>query len=359
MENIKLALITEDQDYGRALGLALVEVYKNFTVTLYSSAPLHKELDDSDLILMDTNDYSVIQHNRIQLVEKNSQTDKNYDEKRFRLYKYSNVRQLVGELLFIYTFLTGRKAVPVRNSNAKIIVFGAAEGGCGCTTAAIAFARELHRFHGKKVIYISLEEMESTLEYMKTFTSGKSISEYLYYLFNSNDSRHFPFLESFLVMDDYGVEAFIPSPGRNVLKTLTPEEIQYFISAVLDTGNYDAVIIDASDNMDKSTLTCYEMANNVCFLTKQLHSGYKEERFLEYLSFFKGAELLDRMGKIVNFSLGEKIEGEDGMLRIAGFLPDEPESFAVHNGLREMNPEGAYAQAIRDLATSVMRNIIT
>lgn len=30
MENIKIAVITPDRDYGRALGLALVDVYKNF-----------------------------------------------------------------------------------------------------------------------------------------------------------------------------------------------------------------------------------------------------------------------------------------------------------------------------------------
>ena len=41
MENIKIAVITPDRDYGRALGLALVDVYKNFTVTLYQSAPVH------------------------------------------------------------------------------------------------------------------------------------------------------------------------------------------------------------------------------------------------------------------------------------------------------------------------------
>ncbi len=35
------------------LGLALVDVYKNFTVTLYQSAPVHNELTGYDLILND------------------------------------------------------------------------------------------------------------------------------------------------------------------------------------------------------------------------------------------------------------------------------------------------------------------
>lgn len=358
MENIKLALITKDQEYGRALGLALVEVYKNFTVTLYQSAPLHNELDRVDLILSDQEEQDTIRRNWIQLVEKASQADKNYEDKEFRLYKYSNVRQLAGELLFIYTILTGRKAAPMRNTNAKVIVFGSAEGGSGCTSAAIAFARELRRFHGKKVIYISLEEIESTLEYMKPFHNGNSISDYLYYLFNSNDSQHFPFLESFLVVDDYGIDAFMPSPGRNVLKTLTSEEMQYFISAVLDTGNYDAIIIDASDNLDKAALTCYEMANNVCFVVKDGACTYKEERFLEYISFLKGTEILDRIGKIINFASEKKENDEGGLLRVVSTLPNEPGSFVLQNGVKAVKADSIYAQKMKDLAISVLRNVI-
>lgn len=356
MENIKLALITADRDYGRALGLALVEVYKNFTVTLYQSTPVHNELDRVDLVLMDTADDTLVKHKMIQLVEKQSQTDKDFDEKRFRLYKYSNVRQLAGELLFLYTFLTGRKAVPMRNGNARIIVFGAPEGGSGCTTAAMAFAQEFRRFHGKKVIYISLEEIESTLEYMRPFKDGNSISDYLYYLFNDKDTEHFPFLESFTVMDDYGVEAFMPSPGRNVLKTLSPEEMQYFVSAVMDTGNYDVVVIDASSNLDKAALTCYEMANRIFFVTRADRCEYKTERFLEYVTFVKGEKVVERMENLQNFHTGEDVTTES-ILPLLGLLPQDLDSFELENGVRSIRPEGAYGKRVKELALSVMQNI--
>ena len=168
MENIKLAVIPEDREYGRALGLALVDVYKTFTVTLYKSVPLHTQLNSFDLILTDQKDITA-ENNWICLVEKPSQTDRDYENKRFSLYKYCNIRQMAADLLFIYSFLTGRKAMPIKNQQAKIVVFGTAEGGAGCTTAAIAFAQEMKRFHGKKVMYLSMEEIESTLEYMEPF----------------------------------------------------------------------------------------------------------------------------------------------------------------------------------------------
>ena len=106
MENIRIAVITEDKEYGRALGLALVDVYRNFTVTLFRSVPLHNELDSMDIVLTDTREGIEISGKQILLAEKISQTDRDYEEKRFCVYKYSNVRQLAGELLFIYTFLT-------------------------------------------------------------------------------------------------------------------------------------------------------------------------------------------------------------------------------------------------------------
>ena len=79
MENIKIGLITNDRDYGKALGLALIDVYRNFTVTLFKSVPLHNELDRMDLILTDLNEGLDIKGKIVQLVEKPSMINKDYD----------------------------------------------------------------------------------------------------------------------------------------------------------------------------------------------------------------------------------------------------------------------------------------
>lgn len=356
MENINVALITKDRAYGRALGLALVDVYRNFTVTLFQSVPVHNELDRMDLVLSDFSSDIRIYGKNILLTEKKSQIDKNYEENIYRLYKYSNVRNLASELIFIYTSITGRKAVPVRNTSAKIVVFGAAEGGCGCTSAAVAFAQQMRRFHGKKVMYITLEEIESTFEYTGCFSAGKSISEYLYYLFNSDDDQHFPFIESFIVSDRFGVDAFVPSPGRNVLNTLSKEEMQYFVSAALDTGGYDIIVIDASNNLGKAALTCYEMSNNICFVTKNGNMDYKEERFIEYFTFVRGEQILDRMGKIVNCADNTGEAG--GLLKTVAVLPYDADAFSINDGVKEIKPDGPYGEGISKLIKSVINNTV-
>lgn len=359
MENIKIGLITDDRDYGKALGLALVDVYRNFTVTLFKSVPLHNELDRMDLVLTDNVEVLKIKGKTIHLVEKQSLINKDYDEHIYKLYKYSNVRSLAGELLFIYANLTGRKAIPMRNTNARIVTFGAVEGGIGCTSAAMSFAQEMSRFHGKKVIYITMEEIESTMEYMDKSVTGKNISEYLYYLFNCENDQHFPFLESFTISDKYGVEAFLPSPGRNLLNSLSKEEMQFFISAVLDTGGYDLMVIDLSNNLGKPAMTCYEMANNICLVAKNDSLTYKEERFLEYFVFLKGEKILNRMGRVITYCSVEPEKTADEVIRNVCFLPYDPDSFSVCNGIKEIQPDGVYGSQIKRLAETVIKNTIS
>lgn len=364
MENMKLAIITKDQEYGRALGFALINAYRNFTVTLYQSEPIHNQLEAFDLVLTDSQMEQ--QGNVIFLVEKPSMVEWNDEKRDFRLYKYGNVRRLAGDLLFIYSQFTGRKALPIKKQDMKLIAFCSVEGGIGCTAAAMALARELSRFHDQKVMYVSLEELESTLDYMEGFPEGKSISEYLYHLFSESDMSRLPFIESFLVFDDYGVEAFLPSPGRNVLKSLSPEETQRFIGAVMDTGRYDVLMLDIGSSLDKNALSCYEMANRIYMVANQAVSMSKEERFIEYLTFLKGEKLAERIVKIVNrfpktdqeIETKEKIgAGEhQELMRVICRLPEDPASFLVQNGLKTIRSDGPYGKRIKQLADGLLNS---
>lgn len=362
MENIKLAIITKDQEYGRALGFALVEVYNDFTVTLYQSGLLHNQMQDFDLILTD---FGMGQKGKvISLVEKPSMVENNYEEQVFRLYKYGNVRQLAGKLLYIYSHLTGRKALPIKKKDMKLIAFCSLEGGTGCTSVSMALARELSRFHDKKVMYLSLEELESTLDYMEGFPDGKSVSEYLYHLFNEAHPDRIPFIESFLVFDDYGVEAFLPSPGRNVLKSLSPEEMQHFIGAVMDTARYDVLVLDLGFCLDKNALCCYEMANHVCMVANQETSMSREERFIEYLTFLKGEKLVERIVKVWNrlketgSEPGSKekktFDENEGLMRVICKLPEDPNSFFMQEGLKTIRSDGMYGKEVKALADFVL-----
>ena len=133
----------------------------------------------------------------------------------------------------------------------------------------------------------------------------------------------------------------------------------------MDTGRYDFVIVDAGMGLDKSVLSCYEMANNICMVAESEAGGYKEERFLEYLTFLKGEHILDKMGKIVNRYAAESAETDEGqqelkedagILRVVCRLEEDPESFTREAQFRHIASDGAYGRGIKKLAESVLNN---
>jgi MinD-like ATPase involved in chromosome partitioning or flagellar assembly len=194
---------------------------------------------------------------------------------------------------------------------------------------------------------------------MEPFPDGKSIGEYLYYLFNEKEENAVPFLESFLVFDDYGVEAFSPSSGRNLLNSLSPEEMQYFISTLINTGHYDFILIDAGYNLSKSTMCCYEMANAIFLLENHTSSRYKNNRLLEYIMFLKGETIINRTGRIQMGGPGEAEKEEtESMVQTICSLPYMQAGFTRENGLRRISLDGAYGLGIEKLARSILEHLV-
>lgn len=357
MEYIKLAIITDDSEYGKALGMGLLRIYRNFDITLYNSQQLKLFKEDTvDLVL---NDLDLTFEKGILLVEKPSMAMIEFEHNRIRLYKYDHIKTLAGHLLFIYGKWTGRRIAGFKNQDMNLFVFGAAEGGCGCTSVALAVAQELKRFYKKEVLYLSLEELESTLEYMQPLSHGRGISEYLYGLLSQKqDAMTGPFLESFLIADAYGVEAFMPSPGRNLLTSLTAEEIQYFISALMNAGRYDYIMIDSGCSLNKAAICCYEMANKVCIVTRQDEESYRVQKLMEYLIFIKGDNIVDKMGTICNDMKVPHKEKKhnDRILKVVGMLPSDPTSFEKNQALRQIRLDRGFGLGIKRVTSSLLKN---
>lgn len=362
MENIKLAIITRNEDYGRALSFGLVGVYRNFDVTLYKAEHCSTFSSEKyDLVLWDMEE--ALPEKGILMAEKPSMARVDPEEGIFSIYKYDNVRVLAGQMLLIYSLWTGRKVVRLQNEDMNLLVFAAAEGGVGCTSVALAAAQELSRFHKKKVLYLSLEEIESTFQYMHLFPQGKGISEYLYFLFSEQgENNGGPFLESFLVTDDFGVEAFSPSAGKNLLTGLSPEEMQYFISTLINTGRYDYILIDAGCRLDNSVLCCYEMANRIYFVSRTGELLGKEVRHLEYLMFLKGEKLIEKMWKIENFynEAGGSIRNEkkDAMIQTAVVLQEDKFSFRAEGDQKKISLDGPFGMGISRLTGKILNKAL-
>jgi len=312
MENISLLIITDDKAYGKALGTGIITVCRNFDIKIMNSYDFFSErkefyfkdvdgvfLDKYDLILWDGKEASVSFGDKIILMtDDHAMVTRNYNDKRFCVYKYSNVRVMVSVLLDIYSFLTGKCAVNLQQRDVQIISFVSAEGGAGTTTLAMAAAQELSRFRGKKVMYVSFEEIESTGEYMECPSGIKGVGVYLYHLFKNSNGK--PFIESYVVHDGFGTEAFAPTKGRNPLRSLTCDELSIFLSSLIECGRYDVILMDTGNNLCEMDILCADVASKICFVTSQSVKNIREVQYLQYLMCRCGEQIVSKIIKVRN-----------------------------------------------------------
>lgn len=309
MESIFVAIVTDDRAYGRSLSLGILSVCRSFIVRIYSAEEFLSEEREFDMVLWDGDEAKVAYGGRIVfLAEKPSEVLKSAAEKKFCIYKYSAAASIVAALFEIYEALTGRKAVNLKRQEVRLFAFASCEGGAGCTTVAMAAAQEFCRFQEKRVLYLSFEEYESTGDYMKSEEGVKGVAVYLYNLFNRiysderimRDGQTRPFLEGHMVRDDFGIEAFAASVGRNPLRELKGDEIDRFMSSVIDSCRYDVVIMDLGPWTSRAGLGCLDMAEKICFVTKDLDRSSREQQYISHVICHCGEETMDKTIRVIN-----------------------------------------------------------
>ena len=327
MENIFIAIVTPDKEYGRSLSLAMLNICRGFIIRIFSAEEFLAAGREYDLVLWDGEEVSQVYGGRIiYLAEKPSGVAENMAEKRFSIYKYSTAAAMVAAVFEIYEALTGRRAVNLKKQDVRLFAFASCSGGAGCTTVAMAVAQELCRFHGSKVLYLSFEELDSSVDYFKNEAGIKGTAVYLYELFSKlnkemhgeNAAAACPFLERHVVRDDFGVEAFAPSEGRNPLRELNSSEIRTFTASLIDSCRYDVIIMDVGSWLSKTGLKCLDMAEKICFVRDHKNASMREEAYFSHIMCNCGEDVLHKVIKVVN-------RAETGR---AGDPPDRKESNA-------------------------------
>lgn len=307
MEIINVLLITSDMDYARAFTKALSEDNSSFIFTILNGEEPEttQDLKKFDLILSDK---TLQNHNEyILLREKRGENFEELQDVK-ALYKYDTAENISKELTLIYTVKTGHKFLTPLLKKSKIILFCSAEGGTGKTSVALGLAQDLTRFHGKKVLYINYEDIESTSKYFEV-QEEKSITNFLYYLAKGKKTNGI--IDSFTVSDDYGVRTFSSSGGRNQLKLLTVEELSQFLNIIQENGDFDYIFIDNDPSLGEENIWLISACDKICKVDKW-GNNTKEDCFKKYLGYLLGDRIFDKMIKIVNFfDKGQRSEVEN------------------------------------------------
>ena len=369
MDIIDIGLIVEDIEYGRALCAALALNQRNLSVKLYEK--------NEDLVFEGAHDIIVCDRkiqreiNYVRLSEKKAECEQDPEERSVVIYKYSSVKSIAAAILDAYSIFTGRKVISVKRADVNILVFCSWQGGCGCTSVSMAMAQEMKRFYGRKVLYISLEEIESTALYMKNDPEKGTLSEYLYYLFYGKEKvcRN---TENFLITDTYGIKAFCPTAGRNPLKQLKKEEFIIFINSVIESGIFTDIILDAGNSAGDTAEWARSISQKTCIVFEEENGNTKKDAFIKLLissdvkdndpdplmicnKYLEKEEkeeayetaLTDENAK----SYIHGTETESGAL----ILEFDPESFEKEEGLRMIHTDRGLGAGIRQLHEKLFR----
>ncbi len=310
MENIFVAIVTWDKEYGRSLSLAMLSICRGFIIRIFDADEFLDENRDFDIVLWDGDEAKNSYGGRIvYLAEKPSEVARNISESRYSLYKYASATSMVASIFEIYEALTGRRAVNLKRQDVRIFAFTSSKGGAGCTTMAMALAQEFCRFQGKRVLYLSFEELDSSGSYFPQNPAAKSTAVYLYELFNKmygiygskgGQKQNPPFLDRYMVKDDFGVETFATSRGRNPLRELTVDELHKFTASLIDSGRFDVIIMDIGQWLSKTALKCMEIAEKICFVTETSKRSMREQQYISHIVTHCGEHAEEKLIRIVN-----------------------------------------------------------
>ena len=297
MDMIRLLILYEDQEYGFALARTISNLHKDFLVTAEDCNTFsHKKLPDAyDLLLAEGCEEAYLHwlpmiKNPVVLLrevpeEKLDPQLKEEDGRNFLyLYKYARVSQIAADLRYIYGYFTGRKNLVRHPVETQVMGFYSASGGTGKSAIALSVARELVKYHGKMVLYLSFDLISAAPFYMKGEIPQRSLEDYLYYLFNKDKETLCSYIDSFVFVDDYGVHTFLPSADINELNQLNRRELSYLLELLLTSNKYDYIILDLSPCFHEGTLLLWTLCRKFFLIEENCPlSRYKTEKFKTYL----------------------------------------------------------------------------
>lgn len=301
----KLVLAEKDMEYGRALARAISNLHSEFEVTIIDLEEncSDKQFDkkwfcDYDMILLGgfTNETAIAigeiisNYDRIIILTDHSAENlmkqaENTEEHFWYLFKYGNMNDLISDLNFLIAFVTGKKSYLKKRLAPDLIGYFSCCGGVGKSVIALGTSRELSRYYDKKVLYLSFEEFPATELFIRKNALSRSICDYLYYLLEKKNESFCSHIEGFVSSDEFGVESFNPSNGRNDLNDLNQEELILMIKLISDSNRYDTITLDLNSCLTNETLFLMNLCSKIIFIQNNNPiSKYKCKKMIAFLT---------------------------------------------------------------------------
>ncbi len=356
MDKIKVAIIDQDLAYAEALGKYLSFESQDFEVCVADTTISEREKPEEfhlaliDHALMEDKKNDVKAKWKVFLTEDSISADRFGDKQHLnntipdRIYKYMPAPEIAKEIRYIYVLLSGKGKLIRRDKKTWLIGLISGASRSGKTVIAIALARLLSKFNGKKVLYICMDNFDCSLAHFReAHKPNRTISDFLYYIFKGSEKKQIVPPESFMFRDSYGVYVFYAGIGINEINTLNVEELEFFIQYIYENGNFDYIIIDFNNDLNLGSQHLLQQCKEI-FLVHgvDLVSKIRTVSFTRYFNYLLEELKIIEYKNIYNFAA---IIPEDD--HESFFIEADSNSFYESDDIMELSISSAFGSGVR------------
>ena len=304
MKSIKIAIAAGDKDYAKALSKGLWRKNKSLRFEICEAA------GRDELIIREGE-----KELRLPLLDDPSGKS--------GIYKYAPLSKIASDILINCSLKLNMKFSCPSENAAEVYSLISERGGAGVSVASIALSKELARYGGKKVLFMSLSDFVDRRYCPESALSG-DLNELLY-SFSENSE---PEIKGFLAEDEDDVSFFRSNGGRNPLYGLSDSDFEAFVSYVREQGGFDIVVADLGSSVNERKLQLMD-ESRICILLDEAES------LKEYLSFELGESFISRIRHFKPPRDDASIKRKDGRLEIDidGELGADVKRFVKGEGL--------------------------
>ncbi|MFN7251950.1 MAG: AAA family ATPase [Anaerobacillus sp.] len=250
------------------------------------------------------------------------------------IFKYQPLAQLLSQVTTIFYEKNGK--APKRTSGTEktnIISVFSATGGAGKSTVAFNLAKQISSLE-YSVFYLNLELLNTTYSFFDDDNDNAS-SPILYYVKTASEELALK-IETLKKYDgNTGIDLFRLLPNVEEMDELTEEDTEVLIKGLVDTGNYDYIIIDLDSTINSRMKAALNKSHHVLWLlNNDIQSYTKTSFFIEELpSILSDHEFGHKVSFVLNRYMGNVAEQFKRFeLPIEAYLPYVPEWKEVRVG---------------------------
>jgi len=352
MKTINVYLETKDFDYSTALAKSLQQHSKYFSIQIGKQ---EKESKDWDIYL--TDDMNAFEQKIVYLTEDPKLATVNEENSCYILHKYQHVGHISNILRLAHSDYSQSELLSDETEHTNIISICASCGGAGCTSIALGICQELTRFHGKKVLYISLEEFVTTTNnFQDAYPVSNNIAKYVYSILNKrNCCTYAP--AGYMMKDDYGIFAFYPTRGRNPLCELSRNEFIQFINHITSEKLFTDLVLDCGNGLGDAVVSALQLSAHIFHISGKRPDAHRRANYLSTVGNRMAIEDSTGIHEVLNFFVTPEPEDGEPLIETKIQLltiEEDPTSFEVVNGRKVVSLDKMFGQGIRDLTQHLM-----